>query len=63
MYSTGNYAQYFIITCKRKESEKNMYVCKTESLSFPPENYHNTVNQLYFNKKKIKLGKTPESYG
>ena len=27
MYSTGNYIQYFVITYKVKESEKNIYVC------------------------------------
>ena len=26
LYSTGNYTQYFIIICKRKESEKNICI-------------------------------------
>ena len=41
LYGTGNYTQYFVITCKSKESEKDMYVCvgvyKTESLCCTPE--------------------------
>ena len=27
LYSTGNYTQYFVITYKGKESEKNRYRC------------------------------------
>ena len=26
LFSTGNYTQYFVITYKRKESEKNIYM-------------------------------------
>ena len=26
LYSTGNYTHYFIITYKRKDSEKNIYI-------------------------------------
>ena len=29
--------QYFVITYKGKESEKNMYICITESLCCTPE--------------------------
>ena len=27
LYSTGNYTQYFVITYKGKEYEKNRYIC------------------------------------
>ena len=36
LYSIGNYTQYFIITCKEKESEKE-HKCITESLCHKPE--------------------------
>ena len=32
LYNSGNYTQYFVISCKENESEKNIYVCITESL-------------------------------
>ena len=36
LYSTENYTQYLVITCMRKESEKE-YIYKTESLCCTPE--------------------------
>ena len=39
MQSTSIYTQYFVITYKRKELEKEyIYVCITESLCCTPEN-------------------------
>ena len=38
LYSTENYTQYFVITYKGKESEKEyIYVCITESLCYTCE--------------------------
>ena len=38
LYSTGNYTQYFVITFKVKEFEKEyIYICITESLCCTPE--------------------------
>ena len=45
-YGTGDSTQYYVITYKGKESEKE-YI--TESL-LCPWNWHDIVNQLYFNK-------------
>ena len=66
--ATGNYSQDLIITYNGKESEKEymcvyiyiytyiyiyiyIYIYKTESL----RNCHNTVNQQYFNFKKVSV--------
>ena len=50
-YSTGNYIQYLVITCNRKESEKiDMCVCITESLCCIPE----TNTTLWINYTLIK---------
>ena len=32
LYSTGNYIQYPMINYNRKEYQKNVYICITESL-------------------------------
>ena len=47
LHSRGNYAQYLVITYNGKESEKSMYIHKTESLCCTPET--NTTLQIYYN--------------
>ena len=53
LHSPGNYTQYFVITYKGKESEKNRYIfmCNWITLLYT-WNEHNIINQLYFNKNK-----------
>ena len=55
--STGNYnyTEYFVITYKSKESEKNRYICMYNRITLrdTPETKHNIVNQLHFNLKTI----------
>lgn len=46
LYCTGNYTEYFVITCKRKELEEEcVCVCVTDSVCHTPKN--NTT--LYVN--------------
>ena len=52
VYSMGNSTQYSVMVCVGKESEKE-WMCIQEwlnTLSLYSRNYHNIVNQLYFNK-------------
>ena len=51
LQSTGNCIQYPVINHSRKQYEKE-YICITESLCSIAE--INTVNQLYFNKTRLK---------
>ena len=52
LYSTGNYTQYFVITYKGKESEKNTCICRciTDSLCCTPGTNNSISNQLYSNR-------------
>ena len=46
----GNYTQYFVIICKRKESEKESVLCNWITV-LCTRNYQDIVSQLYFNIK------------
>lgn len=50
LHSTGNSTQYSVITYMGKESEK-AWICVCIQLNplLYSSNYHNIVNQLYFN--------------
>ena len=59
LYSTGNYTQYYVITYKGKESEKE-YICVCVSIYLSiyltecvlcTWDLHDIINQLYYNKK------------
>ena len=52
--STENYFQYPVINYNGKEHKKRMYGCVCVILLYNRD-WHNTVNQLYFNKNKNKL--------
>ena len=55
VYNTGNYMQSPMINHNGKEyKKKNACTCITESLLLYSRDWHHIVNQLYFNKKKLK---------
>jgi len=53
IYNSGDYIQYSVINYNGKEYKIRIYicVCLTELL-FCTADWHNIVNQLYFNLKK-----------
>ena len=58
LYSKEKYTQQFVITYKRKESEKeDMYVCITESLCCTPE-----TNTTLKKKHIMKRGKNQKNW-
>ena len=52
LYSTGNYIHSLGIQHDgRLHEKKNVCVCVYDQITMVYRNWHNTVNQLYFNKK------------
>ena len=60
LYSTGNYTQYFVITYKRKESEKEYtHTCLNRCAVHPKLTQHCKSTTPQFKKKKKKVWKNP----
>ena len=51
LYSPENYIQYPRINHNGREYKNNVYICITEITLLYSSNEHNTINQLYLNKK------------
>ena len=54
LYSKGNCIQYPMINHREKNIKKRIHMYNGVSLLYS-RNEHNVVNQLYFNKKQLKV--------
>ena len=54
LYSTGNSAQYSVMSYMRKESEKEWIYVHVKLIHFALQHTHDIVNQLHANKSENK---------